>query len=103
MTTTSAHDSAQNDDHDTFRTEIAERHTEHLTGYRALLARIESAAASAQVETDEVSGSPNTTSQFTDDIRFLIALSEEIVNKFRPHPQGEPAIAPHDSPREESR
>jgi len=92
-------DTTQYDDHGTFRTDIAERHAEHLTGYRALLARLESAAASAQLETDEATGSPNTASQFTDDIRFLIALSEEIVNKFRPHPQGEPPIAPHDSSR----
>lgn len=86
-------------DHGAFREDIAREHTERLTGYRGLLARLEAAAGEAQLETDEVTGSPNTASQFTDDLRFLIALSEEIVNKFRPHPEGEPPITPRDTSR----
>ncbi len=89
------------DDIDAFREQHAREHAERLTGYRGMLARIESAMGEAQLNADEASGTPNTTSQFTDDLRFLIALSEEIVNKFRPHPEGEhPFPSPEQSHRD---
>ena len=78
------------DDHPHFRDELHREHTERLTGYRALLAELETAVGNAQLEANQVTGgNPNTASQFTDDLRFLIAFSEEIVNRFRPHPPGE--------------
>ncbi len=78
------------DDHPEFRDELHREHTERLTGYRALLADFETMVGNAQLEANQVSGgNPNTASQFTDDLRFLIAFSEEIVNRFRPHPLGE--------------
>lgn len=78
------------DDHPQFRDELHREHTERLTGYRALLAEFETMAGNAQLEANQVEGgNPNTASQFTDDLRFLIAFSEEIVNRFRPHPPGE--------------
>lgn len=78
------------DDHPTFRDELHREHMERLTGYRALLAEFETMVGNAQLEANQVSGgNPNTASQFTDDLRFLIAFSEEVVNRFRPHPPGE--------------
>jgi hypothetical protein len=53
-----------------------------LHGYRALLAQIEAAAGEATIEADKT-GSVNTTSQFTDDIRYLIGVTEALINRFR--------------------
>jgi hypothetical protein len=78
----------ENDEHRTFRDQVVREHEERLTGYRALLARLESAAADAQMAADDVT--TNTASQFTDDLRFVIGLTEELVKRFRhPHDPGD--------------
>ena len=64
-----------------FETRVAQEHEERLTGYQALLARIESAAAEAKIAADEVT--TGTASPFTDDIRYVIGLTEELLMRFR--------------------
>lgn len=71
------------DEHRAFREQVAREHEERLTGYRALLARIESAAADVQMAADDAT--TGTASQFTDDLRYVIGLSEELLKRFRRH------------------
>lgn len=71
------------DEHRAFREQVAREHAERLTGYRALLARIESAAADVQMASDDAT--TGTASQFTDDLRYVIGLSEELLKRFRHH------------------
>ncbi|MGI8689580.1 MAG: hypothetical protein ACR2M3_13480 [Thermomicrobiales bacterium] len=73
----------EHDDHRAFREQIAREHEERLTGYRALLARVESAAADVQMASDDAT--TGTASQFTDDLRYVIGLSEELLKRFRHH------------------
>ena len=69
-------------EHRAFRDQTVQEHEERLHGYRALLAQIEAAAGEATIEADET-GSINTTSQFTDDIRYLIGVTEALISRFR--------------------
>ncbi len=80
------------DEHRAFREQIAREHEERLTGYRALLARIESAAADVQMASDDAT--TGTASQFTDDLRYVIGLSEELLKRFRHHDTPEKANIP---------
>jgi hypothetical protein len=73
----------EHDEHRAFRESVVREHEERLTGYRALLARIESAAADVQMASDDAT--TGTASQFTDDLRYVIGLTEELVNRFRHH------------------
>ena len=73
----------EHDEHRTFRENVVREHEERLTGYRALLARIESAAADVQMASDDAT--TGTASQFTDDLRYVIGLTEELINRFRHH------------------
>lgn len=68
--------------HQTFREQTVQEHEERLTGYKALLAQLEAAAGEATIEADQT-GSINTTSQFTDDIRYLIGVTEALLRRFR--------------------
>lgn len=79
----------EQDGHRAFREQVAKEHEERLTGYRALLVRIESAAADVQMAADDAT--TGTASQFTDDLRYVIGLTEELVKRFRHH--GEPKKA----------
>jgi type II secretory pathway component PulM len=79
----------EHEEHRAFQENVAREHEERLTGYRALLARIESAAADVQMAADDAT--TNTTSQFTDDLRYVIGLSEEILKRFRHHDASENA------------
>jgi hypothetical protein len=67
--------------HRTFRDQAVREHEERLHGYRALLAEIEAAAGEATIEADRTGS--NTASQFTDDIRYLIGVTEALLNRFR--------------------
>ncbi len=81
--------------HRTFRNDIVRDHEERLTGYHALLARIESAAADVQMAADDAT--TGTASQFTDDLRYVIGLTEEFLKRFRYHgdaPEQQKADAP---------
>jgi hypothetical protein len=69
--------------HRTFRDDLVRDHEERLTGYHALLARIESAAADVQMAADDAT--TGTASQFTDDLRYVIGLTEELLKRFRHH------------------
>lgn len=80
------------DEHRAFREQIAQEHEERLTGYRALLVRIESAAAGVQMAADDAT--TGTASQFTDDLRYVIGLTEELVNRFRHHDTPEKSDTP---------
>lgn len=71
------------DEHRAFREQVAREHEERLTGYRALLARVESAAADVQMASDDAT--TGTASQFTDDLRYVIGLTEELLKRFRHH------------------
>ncbi len=84
----------EHDEHRTFRENVAREHEERLTGYRALLARIESTAADVQMAADDAT--TGTASQFTDDLRYVIGLTEELLKRFRHHdaPKDEKADAP---------
>ncbi len=73
----------EQDEHRAFREHVAREHEERLTGYRALLARVESAAADVQLAADDAT--TGTASQFTDDLRYVIGLSEELLKRFRHH------------------
>jgi len=73
----------EKDEHRAFRERVAREYEERLTGYRALLARIESAAADVQMAADDAT--TGTASQFTDDLRYVIGLSEELLKRFRHH------------------
>jgi len=80
--------------HRTFRNDIVRDHEERLTGYHALLARIESAADVQMAADDATTG---TASQFTDDLRYVIGLTEELLKRFRYHgdaPEHQKADAP---------
>lgn len=77
----------EQDEHRTFRESVVQDHEERLTGYRALLARIESAAADVQMASDDAT--TGTASQFTDDLRYVIGLTEELINRFRHHDDSE--------------
>ncbi|MDQ2784897.1 MAG: hypothetical protein M3Y58_07840 [Chloroflexota bacterium] len=79
----------EQDEHRAFRNQIAREHEERLTGYRALLARVESAAADVQMASDDAT--TGTASQFTDDLRYVIGLSEELLKRFRHHNASEKA------------
>jgi hypothetical protein len=68
--------------HETFREQTVQEHEERLTGYKALLAQVEAAAAEATIEADST-GSVNTTSQFTDDIRYVIGITEALIRRLR--------------------
>jgi type II secretory pathway component PulM len=70
-------------EHRTFRENVVREHEERLTRYHALLARIESAAADVQMASDDAT--TGTASQFTDDLRYIIGLTEELINRFRHH------------------
>ncbi len=76
-------------EHRAFREWVAREHEERLTGYRALLARIESAAADVQMAADDAT--TGTASQFTDDLRYVIGLTEELLKRFRHHDASEKA------------
>ncbi len=69
-------------EHRTFRDQVVREQEERLNWYQSLLARIEAAAGEATIEADET-GSTNTASQFTDDIRYLIGVTEALLNRFR--------------------
>ncbi len=71
----------EHNEHRAFRERVAREHEERLTGYRAMLARIESAAADVQMASDDAT--TGTASQFTDDLRYVIGLSEELLKRFR--------------------
>jgi hypothetical protein len=73
----------EHNEHRAFRENVVREHEERLTGYRALLARIESAAADVQMASDDAT--TGTTSQFTDDLRYVIGLTEELINRLRHH------------------
>jgi hypothetical protein len=73
----------EHDEHRAFRENVVREHEERLTGYRALLARIESAAADVQMASDDAT--TGTASQFTDDLRYVIGLTEELINRLRHH------------------
>lgn len=77
----------EQDEHQTFRESVVREHEERLTGYRALLARIESAAADVQMASDDAT--TGTASQFTDDLRYVIGLTEELIKRFRHHDESE--------------
>ncbi len=77
------------DEHRAFREQVAREHEERLTGYRALLARVESAAADVQMASDDAT--TGTASQFTDDLRYVIGLTEELLKRFRHHAAPEKA------------
>ena len=79
----------EHDEHRTFRESVVQEHEERLTGYRALLARIESVAAEVQMAADDAT--TGTASQFTDDLRYVIGLTEELIKRFRHHDQPEDA------------
>jgi hypothetical protein len=79
-------------EHRAFRDRTAREHEERLHGYRALLAQIESAAGEATIEADRT-GSTNTASQFTDDIRYLIGVTEALLNRFRHRDDSAPSDA----------
>jgi len=79
----------KHDEHRAFREQIAQDHAERLTGYRALLARIESTAADMQMAADDAT--TGTASQFTDDLRYVIGLTEELLKRFRHHDASEKA------------
>lgn len=81
----------EQDEHGTFREQVAREHEERLTGYRALLARVESAAADVQMAADDAT--TGTASQFTDDLRYVIGLTEELLKRFRHHDTPEKADA----------
>ncbi len=89
----------ENNEHRAFREQVVREHEERLTGYRALLARLESAAADAQMAADDVT--TNTASQFTDDLRFVIGLTEELVKRFR-HPHASEDAPGTSAPPEEA-
>ena len=76
-------------EHGAFRERVVREHEERLTGYRALLARIESAAADVQMASDDAT--TGTASQFTDDLRYVIGLTEELLKRFRNHDDAEKA------------
>ena len=80
------------DEHRAFREQVARKHEERLTGYRALLARVESAAANVQMAADDAT--TGTASQFTDDLRYVIGLTEELLARFRRHDEPEKANTP---------
>jgi len=82
----------EHDDHRAFREQVESEHEERLTGYRALLARVESAAADVQMASDDAT--TGTASQFTDDLRYVIGLSEELLKRFRHHNAPEKADTP---------
>jgi len=82
--------------HRTFRNDIVRDHEERLTGYHALLARIESAAADVQMAAGDAT--TGTASQFTDDLRYVIGLTEELLKRFRHHGDA-PAQQKADAPR----
>ncbi|MHB8646030.1 MAG: hypothetical protein ACYDAR_09615 [Thermomicrobiales bacterium] len=82
----------EQDEHRAFRERVAREHEERLTGYRALLARIESVAASAQMAADDAT--TGTASQFTDDLRYVIGLTEELLKRFRHHDAPEKVDTP---------
>jgi type II secretory pathway component PulM len=86
----------EHDEHRTFRENVVREHEERLTGYRALLARIESAAADVQMASDDAT--TGTASQFTDDLRYVIGLTEELINRFRHHDDPENAEKPAPTP-----
>ncbi len=69
------------DKHHDLRERVVQEHEERLNWYQSLLAEIEAAAGEATIEADRTG--PNTTSQFTDDIRYLIGISEALINRFR--------------------
>jgi type II secretory pathway component PulM len=71
----------EKDQHHAFREQVSREHEERLTGYRALLARVESMAADVQMAADDAT--TGTASQFTDDLRYVIGLSEELLKRFR--------------------
>ncbi|MCA1669394.1 MAG: hypothetical protein LC793_18770 [Thermomicrobia bacterium] len=71
----------EENEYHSFREGVLREHEERLTGYRALLARIESAAADVQMASDDAT--TGTASQFTDDLRYIIGLSEELLKRFR--------------------
>ena len=69
------------DKHRDLRDRVVQEHEERLNWYQSLLAEIEAIAGEATIEADRTG--PNTTSQFTDDIRYLIGISEALINRFR--------------------
>jgi hypothetical protein len=75
------------DEHRAFRESVVQEHEERLTGYRALLNRIESAAADVQMAADDAT--TGTASQFTDDLRYVIGLTEELIKRLRHHDEPE--------------
>ena len=77
----------EHNEHRAFRERVASEHEERLTGYRALLARIESSAANVQMAADDAT--TGTASQFTDDLRYVIGLTEELLKRFRHHDASE--------------
>jgi hypothetical protein len=82
----------EDDEHRAFREQVAREHEERLTGYRALLARVESAAADVQMAADDAT--TGTASQFTDDLRYVIGLTEELLERFRHRDEPENANTP---------
>lgn len=69
------------DKHRDLRDRVVREHEERLNWYQSLLAEVEAAAGEATIEADRTG--PNTSSQFTDDIRYLIGVSEALINRFR--------------------
>lgn len=70
-----------NDEHRAFRDRVVQEHEERLNWYQSLLAEIESAAGQATIAADEVT--TGTASPFTDDIRYLIGITETLIDRFR--------------------
>ena len=77
----------EHNEHRAFRERVAREHEARLTGYRALLARIESSAANVQMAADDATTC--TASQFTDDLRYVIGLTEELLKRFHHHDASE--------------
>lgn len=75
-------DQRGDDEHGDWRASTAREHEEKLTGYRALLARIEAAAGEAQLAADDT-GAINTSNPFTEDLRFLIGMGEQVLKRLR--------------------
>jgi hypothetical protein len=75
--------------HRAFRERTVREHEERLTGYRALLTQVEAAAGEATIEADRTGS--NTASQFTDDIRYLIGVTEALIKRFRHRDDNEPS------------
>lgn len=82
----------EHDEHRAFRERTVREHEERLTGYRALLAEIEAAAGEATIEADRVA--TGTASPFTDDIRYLIGVTEALINRLRHRDDDRPTPEP---------